>query len=206
MSALEQPAPMMLKAAQRGDASAFAWIFQTYQRPVYNYVCRTLGDRELAEDLTQEIFMRVHRSLPRFDGRCLFTSWLFQIAKNRLIDEHRGKDRRPPPELEFDDQLAAGAAAAEPTSDDRETVAAIWQAVAALDERRKSALLLRDVAGLTYLEIAEVLEIELSTVKWRIFKAREAIQEALADVGLSPAFPPKHATRVNQGVAAASTG
>ncbi len=66
-----------------------------YEVPVYNYVLRTVGDRGLAEDLTQDIFLRVFQGLPRFSGRCLFTTWLFQIAKNRMLDELRARERKP---------------------------------------------------------------------------------------------------------------
>lgn len=198
---LEQPDPAILQAAQRGDAKAFAWIFETYQGPIHNYVSRMLGDRPLAEDLTQEIFIRVHQSLPRFSGQSLFTSWLFQIAKNRLIDEYRSRERHPAGDVEFDDLLAA-APAVEPTGETRELVSAIWVAVAALDLPLKTPLLLRDVAGLSYLEIAEVLEINIGLVKWRIYKAREAIQNALAEAGLSPTFPTREAAQPSPRAAA----
>jgi RNA polymerase sigma-70 factor (ECF subfamily) len=197
---LEQPDQAVLLAAKRGDADAFAWIFETYQVPVRSYVSRMLGDRPLAEDLTQEIFIRVHQSLKSFNGRSLFTSWLFQIAKNRLIDEFRSRDRQAGREVEYDDLLTTPAV--EPTGDTRETVSAIWAAVAALEVNLKTPLLLRDVAGLSYLEIAEVLEINNGLVKWRIYKAREAIQIALAEAGLSPTFPTRAETRPNRRAAA----
>jgi RNA polymerase sigma-70 factor, ECF subfamily len=199
--ALEQPDPAVLHAAQLGEADAFAWIYETYQAPIHNYVVRMLGDRSLAEDLTQEIFIRVHQSLPAFTGRSLFTSWLFQIAKNRLIDEFRSRERRPDSDIEFNDLLAGSV---EPIGDTRETVSAIWTAVAALDLQLKTTLLLRDVAGLSYLEIAETLEISVGLVKWRIFKAREAIQIALAEAGLSPTFATRDTARAKHGSAAAA--
>ena len=130
----------------------------------------------------------MHQSLGSFNGRSLFTSWLFQIAKNRLIDEYRARARHPAENVEFDDLLAARPAV-EPTGETRETISAIWEAVAALDIHLKTSLLLRDVAGLSYLKIAEVLKINIGLVKWRIYKAREAIQNALAEAGLSPTFP-----------------
>ena len=198
---LEQPAPAILLAAQRGDSAAFAWIFETYRGPIHNYVARMLGDRPLAEDLTQEIFIRVHQSLASFGGQSLFTSWLFQIAKNRLIDEYRGRERQTARETEFDDLLAARPAV-EPSGETRETVAAIWAAVAELEINLKMPLLLRDVAGLSYLEIAEVLEVNIGLVKWRIYKAREAIQESLAEAGLSPSFPTRDGARPGRRAAA----
>ena len=183
--ALEQPEPAILKAAQRGDEQAFAWIFEAYRRPIYNYVSRMLNDDLVAEDVTQEIFIRAHRSLARFDRKSLFTTWLFQIAKNRIVDEHRARTRRPP-QVPESDELGIVLQSVEPSIETREIVSAIWQAVAALDDRLKNAVLLRDVSGLSYREIADVLGIDIGNVKWRIFKAREAIQADLAVAGLTP--------------------
>ena len=201
---LEQPDPAILKAAQRGDEQAFAWIFEAYRRPIHSYVSRMLNDDLVAEDITQEIFMRVHRSLARFDRRSLFTSWLFQIAKNRIVDEHRARARRPTTHLE-PDALSVDSRTAEPSGETREIVSAIWQAVGTLDGRLKNALLLRDVAGLSYLEIAEVLEIDIGNVKWRIFKAREAVQNELAVAGLSPSYDAPGQARSTRKTAAAAT-
>ena len=187
---LKQPETAILRAAQRGDETAFAWIFGTYQRPIHSYVSRMLNDDLIADDVTQEIFIRAHRSLSRFDGRSLFTSWLFQIAKNRIVDEHRTRARRPSQssQLPESDVARIDSRSFEPSIETREVLAAIWLSVGSLDERLKSALLLRDVSGLSYKEIAEVLEIDIGNVKWRIFKAREAVQNDLALAGLTPTF------------------
>ncbi len=66
-----------------------------YEGPVFNYVLRMVGDRALAEDLTQEIFLRIYQGLPGFSLRCRFTTWLFQVAKNRVLDELRARERKP---------------------------------------------------------------------------------------------------------------
>ncbi len=183
--ALQQPESAILKAAQRGDEQAFGWIFEAYRRPISNYVSRMLNDDLVAEDVTQEIFIRAYRSLARFDRKSLFTTWLFQIAKNRIVDEHRARTRRTR-QVPESDELGIVLQSVEPTIETREIVSAIWQAVAALDDRLKNAVLLRDVSGLSYREIAEVLGIDIGNVKWRIFKAREAIQADLALAGLTP--------------------
>ena len=84
--ALEQPDPDVLRRAQRGDERAFALILRAYETPIFNYVYRVVGDRALAEDLTQEVFVRVFQALPRFSLRCKFTTWLFQVTKNRVLE------------------------------------------------------------------------------------------------------------------------
>jgi len=160
---LQQPDPDVLRRARHGDERAFETIVQMYQTPLFNYVARVLGgDRALAEDICQEVFIRVHRSLARFDHRCLFTTWLFQVAKHRVVDELRARERRGKPTLEL---------------------GAVWQAVGTLNSDLRMALLLRDVIGLSYSEIAEALDTTLATVKWRIFKARELVVAELIREG-----------------------
>lgn len=172
----------VIRRAQRGDADSFELIVRTYQAPLFNHILRLVRDRSLAEDLTQEVFIRVFQKLPGFSFRSLFTTWLFQIASNRVIDAMRAQERRPRPrELHPDDILRS----VDPADDHAETIDAIWQAVGDLDLDLKSALLLRDVAGFSYDEIGETLRITLPTVKWRIFKARGDVKRALARRGIS---------------------
>ncbi|HST18807.1 MAG TPA: sigma-70 family RNA polymerase sigma factor [Gaiellaceae bacterium] len=181
--ALPQPDPAVLRKAQKGDERAFAIILRTYETPVYNYVLRLTGDKVLAEDLTQEVFLRVYQGLPRFSLRCKFTTWLFQVTKNRVLDELRAKERRPVAPANLDDmpQLEVVDQPVERV----ETIDALWRAIEVLPVDLKMALLLRDVVGLSYNEIADSLEITLATVKWRIFKAREDVQIALARQGIT---------------------
>ena len=187
---LPQPDPAILRKAQKGDERAFSIILRMYETPVYNYVLRLVGDRSQAEDLTQEVFLRVFQGLPRFSFRCKFTTWLFQVTKNRVLDELRAAERRPRlsvalediPPLEIVDQPV----------ERLETIDAVWRAVNELNVDLKMALLLRDVVGLSYNEIADALEVTLATVKWRIFKAREDVQVAVAREGITfaPATAP----------------
>jgi RNA polymerase sigma-70 factor (ECF subfamily) len=179
--AIPQPDPELLRKAQRGDEQAFALIVRSYETPVHSYIFRLTGDHSLAEDLTQEVFARVHRALPGFSLRCKFTTWLFQVTKNRVLDELRARERRPQSACSLEE--LPGLASLDPPDGQLETVDAIWRAVRELNPDLKMALLLRDVVGLHYGEIAEALEITLATVKWRIFKAREEVALTLAREG-----------------------
>jgi RNA polymerase sigma-70 factor (ECF subfamily) len=181
--ALPQPDFGVLKKAQRGDERAFSLIVRAYETPVYNYVLRLVGDRALAEDLTQEVFLRVYQGLPKFSLRCRFTTWLFQVTKNRVLDELRAVERRPRAVVALDDipPLEVLDAPVERV----EAMDAVWRAVNDLTVDLKMALLLRDVVGLSYTEIADSLEITLATVKWRIYKAREEVQLSLAREGIT---------------------
>ena len=150
---------------------------------MFNYVLRLVGDRALAEDLTQEVFLRVFQGLPSFSLRSKFTTWLFQVTKNRVLDELRAVERRPRAVVNLDDVPPLEVLDA--PFERLEAIDAVWRAVEALNVDLKMALLLRDVVGMSYTEIADALEITLATVKWRIFKAREDVQLALAREGIT---------------------
>jgi RNA polymerase sigma-70 factor (ECF subfamily) len=180
--ALPQPDHDVLRRAQRGDEQAFTLILRDYQKPVFNYVLRLTGDRSLAEDLTQEVFVRVFQGLPRFSMRCKFTTWLFQVTKNRVLDELRARERRPQSAVSFED--ATSLEVLDQPVEQIETIDAVWRAVHELNPDLKMALLLRDIVGMPYSEIADSLEITLATVKWRIFKAREEVAMALQREGI----------------------
>ena len=171
---LTQPDPGVLRKAQRGDERAFTLIVRAYETPVYNYVVRLIGgDRALAEDLTQEVFLRVFQGLPKFSLRSKFTTWLFQVTKNRVLDELRANERRPRFSVALDD--IAPLEVVDTPLENVEAMDAVWRSVGNLTPDLKMALLLRDVVGLSYTEIADSLEITLATVKWRIYKAREEV-------------------------------
>jgi RNA polymerase sigma-70 factor (ECF subfamily) len=180
---LPQPDFGVLRKAQRGDERAFSLILRAYETPVYNYVLRLVGDRSLAEDLTQEVFLRVFQGLPRFSLRCRFTTWLFQVTKNRVLDELRALERRPRNLVPIDD--VPHLEVLDAPIERGEEMDALWRAIDGLNVDLKMALLLRDVTGLSYAEIADSLEITLATVKWRIYKAREDVQLALAREGIT---------------------
>ncbi len=143
---------------------------RAYQVPVFNYVLRLVGDRALAEDLTQEVFLRVYQGLPRFSLRSKFTTWLFQVAKNRVLDELRAVERRPRAVVELSD--APQFEVLDAPFERVETIDALWRAVENLNVDLKMALLLRDIVGLSYTEIADS------------YKAREDVQLALAREGI----------------------
>jgi RNA polymerase sigma-70 factor, ECF subfamily len=181
---LAQPDLGVLRKAQRGDERAFSLILRAYETPVFNYVLRLVGgDRALAEDLTQEVFLRVYQGLPKFSLRSKFTTWLFQVTKNRVLDELRASERRPRALVALDD-IAPLEVLDQPV-ERLEEINALWRAVENLSTDLKMALLLRDVVGLSYTEIADALEVTLATVKWRIYKAREEVQIALVREGVS---------------------
>jgi RNA polymerase sigma-70 factor (ECF subfamily) len=187
---LPQPDPDILRLARRGDERAFAVIVRQYQAPLFNYIARVLsGDQALAEDMCQEVFLRIYQALPGFDARCQFTTWMFQVAKHRVVDELRARERRGRPAVDLD--VVAHLHAAVVETESVEEMDTVWRAIGALSLDLKMALLLRDVVGLSYAEIAEALETTLATVKWRIYKARETVAAELQSQGYGRATRPK---------------
>jgi len=180
---LAQPDFGVLRKAQKGDERAFSLIVRAYETPVFNYILRLVGDRSLAEDLTQEVFLRIFQGLPKFSLRSRFTTWMFQVTKNRVLDELRSLERRPRSVVALDDLPPLEVMDA--PLERLEAIDALWRAVESLNVDLKMALLLRDVVGLSYTEIADALEITLATVKWRIYKAREEVQLAMAREGIT---------------------
>jgi RNA polymerase sigma-70 factor (ECF subfamily) len=180
--AIQQPDMAVIRRAQRGDERAFALIVRAYEAPIFNYVLRMVGDRTLAEDLTQDVFLHVFRGLRGFSRRALFTTWLFQVAKNRVIDEMRATERRPRTLVAIEDapQLEVVDAPIEQS----EAIQILLCEVEKLSPDLKESLLLRDIAGLSYNEISDTLGVTLATVKWRIFKARDEVQQALEEQGV----------------------
>ena len=180
--AIQQPDMAVIRRAQRGDERAFALIVRAYEAPIFNYVLRMVGDRALAEDLTQDVFLRVFRGLRGYSRRARFTTWLFQVAKNRVIDEMRAAERRPRSLVAIED--APQLEVVDAPIEQNEAIQILLGEVDKLSPDLKEALLLRDIAGLSYNEISDTLEVTLATVKWRIFKAREEVQQALEEQGV----------------------
>jgi RNA polymerase sigma-70 factor, ECF subfamily len=163
---VEEPEPAVLRAAMAGDLDAFERLVRMYQPLVWRFLRHLLRDRALAEDVTQETFIRLYQRLPSFSFRCKFSSWVFRVARNAGIDAIRSRERR--------DRLAR-AVPAPPSVPAPETRAEIQAAVESLTTKLREALLLIEVFGLSYREAAEVLRVPEGTVKSRVFQARQRL-------------------------------
>jgi RNA polymerase sigma factor (sigma-70 family) len=163
---VDDPDPAMIRAAVAGDLAAFEQIVLLCQGPVWRYLRRFVGDAALAEDLTQETFIRVYRRLDTYRFGSRFTTWTIQIARNAAIDALRGRDRRerlvdalPPPRPSSQPGLGAE----------------IQAALASLSPKLRDAVLLVEVAGFTYADAGEALGVPTGTVKSRVFQARDQL-------------------------------
>jgi RNA polymerase sigma-70 factor, ECF subfamily len=163
---VEEPDPRTVRAAARGDLAAFEQLVRAYQTHVWRFLRHLLGDASLAEDCTQETFLRVHRRLASFRFRSKFSTWVFAIARNAGIDALRGRERRS----RLLDELPAPPPSRDPA--DRVEIAA---AVASLPDKLREAFVLVEVLGLTYHEAGVAAGAPEGTMKSRVFRARERL-------------------------------
>ena len=184
--------------ARGGDHDAFRVLVERYQGRVYRLAARLLGDPDLARDAVQEGFLKAYGSLDRFEGRSGFYTWLYRLVFNLCIDMKR-RDRSDR-EVEWDEARSldpAGAPDAEALAgqgashagpvqalERSELRKAIAQAIGQLPDEARETLLLREVDGLSYAEIAEALSIPKGTVMSRLHYARKRVQEILVAAGV----------------------
>lgn len=162
-----------------GDQAAWELIVRQYWRKVFNVAYKFVGSHEQAEDLTQEIFLKIFRSLDTFDRRANFQTWLISVSRNLCIDHYRSvrKERQTINRDVAAEDLSPAAATASPlaTLENRDLAATLRQALQTLPQSLRVAVLLRDLQELSYLEIAERLGLPEGTVKSRINRGRHEL-------------------------------
>lgn len=183
----------LVEAGQRGDVEAFNQLVRLYEVRVYNLCYRMLGDSDTAADVTQDTFIAAYRNLNRFRGG-MFRSWLFRIATNACYDALRARKRRPSVSLsgptDLDDAPAFDLPDLGESPDERamrlELSAAIQRGIDQLPEDQRIVIILSDVQGLAYEEIAQVTSTNLGTVKSRLSRARARLRDILRAGELLP--------------------
>ena len=179
----------LIEAARDGDEAAFAEIVGRYRNQITNYLYRFLNDYEEAVDLAQETFVRVYFALDRYHTQFAFSTYIYRIATNLAISEIRRRKRRrllsltglfqgeDGAEVEFQPPDKRILQDAELVEDERNRV--IGRAIAALPEKYRVPVILRDIEGKTYDEVAEIMELGLGTTKSRISRGRTLLKEKL---------------------------
>lgn len=182
----------LILQCQAGDQAAFAELVKRYQRRVYGVARGMVRDRDDAMDITQEAFIRVHRHLDRFAGSAGFYTWLYRIVVNLCFDHLRKKGRHR--QQQYDDAKARGGQYADdllPCTIDPNPERALWRrhlraqvqtALQTLSPAHRAAILLREIEGLSYAEMARAMHCSQGTVMSRLFYARRNMQRALAAV------------------------
>jgi len=172
-------------AANAGDRRALEVLLARHLDRVHAICRRVTGHPEDALDATQEALIAVTRGLQRYDGRALFTTWLYRVATNAALDELRRRKRRPEPAEPAEDRpLPAGSGGAAAPRPVESVVAArldVDAALATLSPEFRAAVVLRDLCDLDYSEIAEVLDVPIGTVRSRIARGRAAIADRLRE-------------------------
>ncbi len=181
----------LVERARRGDNAAFEMLVIKYQRRIERLISRMVRDADLVQDVAQETFIRAYRAMPNFRGESAFYTWLYRIAINTakkalvdlkrdpLVSEgalNRGEDGDETSRVE--NELSDGETP-EALLASKEIAAAVNSAIEALSEDLRQAITLREIEGLSYEEISDVMNCPIGTVRSRIFRAREAIAAKL---------------------------
>ena len=173
-----------------GDLDSFNQLVLRWERPIYALAYRVIGREEDARDVCQETFMRAFRALGGFKGQAKFSSWLYRIALNLCRDWIRRQRRQPIAQAPEGVDLIDLAAEDAPTESIENLVArrevgrAVQRAMAILPEEQRTAIILKEYHGLTFQEIADLLDCPLSTVKTRLYQGLSVLRRQLADAGM----------------------
>ncbi|AMQ41874.1 MULTISPECIES: RNA polymerase sigma factor RpoE [Aeromonas] len=177
----------LVERVQRGDKAAFNLLVKKYQHKVVNLVARYVNNPGDVPDVAQEAFIKAYRALPTFRGESAFYTWLYRIAVNTAKNYLTSLGRRPPSsDVEADEAESYGGGEALQEVSTPENLAltdeikrTVFSAIEALPEDLRTAITLRELEGLSYEEIAEIMDCPVGTVRSRIFRAREAIDKKL---------------------------
>lgn len=177
----------LVARAKSGDQDAFERLVLDHQNKVYTLAFRMVNDREEAADLAQEAFLKAWQGLPSFQGDSSFGTWIHRLTTNVCIDFLRRQKRRREVEsvVSLDDEESAWAEPSDPDQDPQrrlertEQSRAVARGLAALPDHHRQVLVMRELAGLSYQEIGQVLGLDLGTVKSRIARARLALRKIL---------------------------
>ena len=173
----------LVERVQKGDKGAFDLLVLKYQHKIVNLIMRYVRDPELALDISQDAFIKAYRALPRFRGDSAFYTWMYRIAVN-TAKNHLAAQRRRPMNVELDlqdpEQYDLHAKLKETDTPEGVTLSnelkeSLERAIAALPEDLRTAIVLRELEGMSYEEIAQTMECPVGTVRSRIFRARDAI-------------------------------
>ena len=178
----------LVARAQRGDKRAFELLVEKYQRKLGRLLSRFIRDPSEVEDVTQEAFIKAYRALPAFRGDSAFYTWLYRIGINTAKNYLMAMGRRAPTSTEVEAEEAEGFEEGEQLRDintpesvllSNEIASTVNRTIEQLPEELRTAIQLREIEGMSYEDIARVMDCPIGTVRSRIFRAREAIAEQL---------------------------
>ncbi|MDW7761094.1 MAG: sigma-70 family RNA polymerase sigma factor [Acidobacteriota bacterium] len=173
----------VIQECLEGKAGAWNMLVDAYSRKIFNLAYQFSGSYQEAEDLTQEIFIKLYHSLGKYDAGKNFTAWLLTLGRNHLIDQYRRTRREKTQRDDFEEHRFKAGSSADPEESliREETRKKVWDGLDGLPEDMRMALILRDIQGHSYEEMAESLDIPLGTVKSRVNRARLQLARLLRD-------------------------
>lgn len=176
----------LIERVKSGESECFAELVLRYERPVFQSVFVFLGNRQEAEDVTQDVFVTAFRKIASFEYRASFLTWLRRIAFNQCVDARRkSKSRRTTSvDFEYEPQEVSEVPSPDSVAQGKELVDRVRGAIDSLGEEQRSIILLRDIDGLDYSEIAGLLDIPVGTVRSRLHRARCELREVMEKRGL----------------------
>jgi RNA polymerase sigma-70 factor (ECF subfamily) len=174
----EQPDSELVRQIQSGVAAAFDELMRRYKRPVVNFIFRMLGNAEDADDVAQDVFVRVYQNLDTYRPETKFSTWLFALARHAAIDRIRWRSRHRTESIESAPEIVASSGTADEVNA-REIGALISAAVAKLPEDQRAALVLSEYQGMSYAEIAGVMRCSEKSVESRLYRAKQTLRAAL---------------------------
>ena len=173
----------VIRECLAGSQGAWKTLMDTFAKRIFNMAYQFCGSRQEAEDRTQDVFLKLHGALPKYDFGKNFTAWLLTLAKNHLIDEYRRTKWEKTQRDEFDDRVLAQPAHDGPETSlvEKETKALVWEGLNRLSADMRMVIILRDLQGKSYEEVAEILSLPLGTVKSRVNRARIQLAQVLRE-------------------------
>jgi RNA polymerase sigma-70 factor (ECF subfamily) len=186
---MDQNEQSLLEKAKAGDVAAFEELIEAYQKKVFNLALRMIGNADDAADLAQEAFIRIYKAISGFKEQSSFSTWVYRITTNVCLDEIRKRKNRKvislDEEIHMDDsemkrQVASDAPRPDETAEREELRRIVNDAINSLPDEQRTAITLRDLHGMSYEEIARILDCPDGTVKSRINRARQALKNLLS--------------------------
>ncbi len=183
---MQEALELLVKRAQKGDGTALEELLFAYEKRVYNIALRYMGSEADAYDMAQEALIKIYKRIKAFKGDSSFSSWVYRISVNTCLD---GIRRRKKNVVSLESTIEAGASYSDEQNDTPEESAVrkelqgrVQQAINTLSADHKSVIILRDINGLSYEEVAALLSVSVGTVKSRINRARQKLKEILIEI------------------------
>lgn len=180
---------VLLDRCCTGDAAAFETLISSYQKKVYNIAYRMLGNIDDASEIAQEVFIKVFKSIRQFKGEAAFSTWVYKITVNMCLDELRKRKKSRAVYIdeavrledgEVEKQIPGELPGPEEMAEKNELRKIVENAIRRLDEKHRCVIVLRDIQGMSYEEIAQILNCPSGTIKSRINRARAALKDMLS--------------------------